>query len=102
LLEKAGITLEGKRGPHTFRYARAVSLLRASVPVKTMATSWATEVRGFDIPYLISWPQKTYEASTEALGRRTVFLAGTESGSLKAGDFKVVGRLDSMRIAPVN
>ena len=24
----------------------------------------------------------------EALGRRTVFLAGTESGSLKAGDFK--------------
>jgi len=31
-----------------------------------------------------------------------VFLAGTESGSLKAGDFEVVGRLDSMRIAPVN
>ena len=36
LLEKAGITLEGKRGPHTFRHARAVSLLRASVPVKTI------------------------------------------------------------------
>jgi integrase len=36
LLGKAGITLEGKRGPHTFRHARAVSLLRAAVPLKAI------------------------------------------------------------------
>lgn len=33
-LTAAGIELAGKRGPHTFRHARAVSLLRATVPVK--------------------------------------------------------------------
>ncbi|WP_454645366.1 site-specific integrase [Bradyrhizobium liaoningense] len=33
-IEAAGITLSGKRGPHIFRHARAVSLLRASVPRK--------------------------------------------------------------------
>ena len=37
--------------------------------------------------------ERTYEAEPlwlppKALGRRTRFLAGTESGSLKAGDFK--------------
>jgi integrase/recombinase XerD len=30
----AGVTTTGKRGPHAFRHARAISLLRASVPVK--------------------------------------------------------------------
>ncbi|MBE3111126.1 MAG: tyrosine-type recombinase/integrase [Acidobacteria bacterium] len=33
-LAAAGITPQGKKGPHTFRHARAVSLLRAAVPVK--------------------------------------------------------------------
>lgn len=33
-IEAAGVTPSGKRGPHTFRHARAVSLLRASVPRK--------------------------------------------------------------------
>jgi integrase/recombinase XerD len=33
-LEAAGITPSGKKGPHTFRHARAVSLLRAAVSVK--------------------------------------------------------------------
>lgn len=30
----AGLIISGKRGPHAFRHARAVSLLRAAVPVK--------------------------------------------------------------------
>lgn len=33
-LENAGIELIGKRGPHIFRHARAVSMLRASTPRK--------------------------------------------------------------------
>src|SRR5262245_8535558 len=35
-LAKAGIEPAGKRGPHTFRHARAISLLRASVPMKAI------------------------------------------------------------------
>jgi integrase/recombinase XerD len=33
-LEAAGVITTGKRGPHSFRHARAVSMLRAGVPVK--------------------------------------------------------------------
>ena len=35
-LKAAGVTPTGKRGPHTFRHARAVSLLRASVTTKAI------------------------------------------------------------------
>jgi integrase/recombinase XerD len=35
-LEAAGVSPPGKCGPHTFRHARAVSLLRASVVTKTI------------------------------------------------------------------
>lgn len=35
-LPKAGIQPAGKRGPHTFRHAHAVSLLRAAVPLKAI------------------------------------------------------------------
>lgn len=35
-LEAAGVSPAGKRGPHTFRHARAVSLLRASATTKTI------------------------------------------------------------------
>lgn len=35
-LAQAGIEPAGKRGPHTFRHARAISLLRASVPMKAI------------------------------------------------------------------
>jgi len=35
-LPKAGIHPAGKRGPHTFRHAHAVSLLRAAVPLKAI------------------------------------------------------------------
>lgn len=33
-LGAAGVTMSGKKGPHTFRHARAVSLLRAAIPLK--------------------------------------------------------------------
>jgi integrase/recombinase XerD len=33
-LEAANVATTGKRGPHAFRHARAVSMLRASVTVK--------------------------------------------------------------------
>jgi integrase/recombinase XerD len=33
-IDAAGVITTGKRGPHAFRHARAVSLLRARVPVK--------------------------------------------------------------------
>jgi integrase/recombinase XerD len=33
-LDAAGIVRHGKKGPHAFRHARAVSLLRATVPLK--------------------------------------------------------------------
>jgi integrase/recombinase XerD len=35
-LEEAGVHPQGKHGPHAFRHARAVSLLRAAVPVKAI------------------------------------------------------------------
>lgn len=35
-LKRAGIQAEGKHGPHALRYARAVELLRASVPLKSI------------------------------------------------------------------
>lgn len=36
LLDKAGVRTEGKRGPHTFRHAHAISLLRAAVSPKAI------------------------------------------------------------------
>jgi len=40
-LQEAGIVVSGRHGSHAFRFARAVSLLRASVPVK-----WISDVLG--------------------------------------------------------
>ena len=36
-IQQAGIQPEGKRGPHSIRYARATGLLRASVPLKSIS-----------------------------------------------------------------
>lgn len=33
-IEAAGVPPQGKRGPHAFRHARAVSMIRASIPLK--------------------------------------------------------------------
>ena len=38
LLTQAGIDAEGRRGPHTFRYARALSLLRKRVSLQAVGT----------------------------------------------------------------
>lgn len=35
-LKAAGVTPEGKKGPHAFRHARAASLLRSAVPLKVI------------------------------------------------------------------
>ena len=35
-LDAAGVMMPGKKGPHTFRHARAVSLLRSAVPLKAI------------------------------------------------------------------
>jgi integrase len=49
-MQRAGVTATGKHGAHAFRYARAVGLLRAAVPLKTISdllghsTSAATEI----------------------------------------------------------
>ena len=49
-IRRAGLTVTGKHGAHAFRYARAVGLLRAAVPLKTISdllghsTSASTEI----------------------------------------------------------
>ena len=51
-IEAAGITLSGKRGPHIFRHARAVTLLRASVPRKVIGDVLGHRSTESTIPYL--------------------------------------------------
>ena len=51
-IEAAGIELSGKRGPHIFRHARAVSLLRASVPRKVIGDLLGHRSTESTIPYL--------------------------------------------------
>ncbi|MGA7411622.1 MAG: site-specific integrase [Bryobacteraceae bacterium] len=51
-MEAAGVKLSGKRGPHIFRHARAVSLLRASVPRKVIGDLLGHRSTEATIPYL--------------------------------------------------
>jgi integrase len=51
-IEAAGITLSGKRGPHIFRHARAVSLLRAEVPRKVIGDVLGHRSTKSTVPYL--------------------------------------------------
>jgi integrase/recombinase XerD len=51
-LEAAGVTPCGKRGPHIFRHARAVSLLRASVPRKVIGDLLGHRSMESTVPYL--------------------------------------------------
>jgi integrase/recombinase XerD len=51
-LEAAGVKPQGKCGPHTFRHARAVSLLRASVPRKVIGDLLGHRSYDATIPYL--------------------------------------------------
>jgi integrase/recombinase XerD len=51
-LEAAGVKPRGKCGPHTFRHARAVSLLRASVPREVIGDLLGHRSEASTIPYL--------------------------------------------------
>jgi site-specific recombinase XerD len=51
-LEAAGVELSGKRGPHIFRHARAVSLLRAEVPRKVIGDVLGHRSTESTVPYL--------------------------------------------------
>ena len=51
-LEVAGVKPRGKCGPHAFRHARAVSLLRASVPRKVIGDLLGHRSEEATIPYL--------------------------------------------------
>jgi integrase/recombinase XerD len=51
-LEAANISLPGKRGPHIFRHAHAVSLLRSSVPMKIIGDLLGHRSTDATIPYL--------------------------------------------------
>jgi site-specific recombinase XerD len=51
-MEAAGVRPSGKRGPHIFRHARAVSLLRASVPRKVIGDVLGHRSTEATTPYL--------------------------------------------------
>lgn len=51
-LTAAGVDRPGKRGPHAFRHARAVSLLRAAVPVKEIGDILGHRSAGSTAAYL--------------------------------------------------
>lgn len=51
-MESAGVNPSGKRGPHVFRHARAVSLLRAAVPRKVIGDVLGHRSTESTIPYL--------------------------------------------------
>jgi integrase len=51
-IEAAGVVPTGKRGPHIFRHARAVSLLRALVPRKVIGDMLGHRSTESTIPYL--------------------------------------------------
>jgi len=51
-LRASGVKPHGKRGPHVFRHARAVSLLRSSVPMKVIGDLLGHRSTDATIPYL--------------------------------------------------
>jgi integrase/recombinase XerD len=51
-LEAAGVKPHGKSGPHAFRHARAVTLLRASVPRKVIGDLLGHRSEEATLPYL--------------------------------------------------
>jgi site-specific recombinase XerD len=51
-LDAAGVQPAGKRGPHAFRHARAVSLLRCAVPLKIIGDVLGHQSASSTTPYL--------------------------------------------------
>lgn len=66
----AGIELTGKRGPHIFRHARAVSMLRASTPRKIIGDVLGHRSLEATVPYL--------KLATEDLRAIAIDLPGRE------------------------
>jgi integrase/recombinase XerD len=73
-LEAAGVRLDGKRGPHTFRHARAVSLLRSAVPLKIIGDVLGHRSAASTAPYL--------KLSTEELRDVALEIPGFARGDL--------------------
>lgn len=69
-LAAAGIELAGKRGPHIFRHARAVSMLRASTPRKIIGDVLGHRSPEATVPYL--------KLATEDLRAIAIDLPGRE------------------------
>lgn len=69
-LAAAGIELTGKRGPHIFRHARAVSMLRASTPRKIIGDVLGHRSPEATVPYL--------KLATEDLRAIAIDLPGRE------------------------
>jgi site-specific recombinase XerD len=51
-LERAGVKWQGRHGPHAFRHARAVSLLRAAIPSKVIGDLLGHRASGSTAVYL--------------------------------------------------
>ncbi|SOZ02495.1 integrase fragment [Cupriavidus taiwanensis] len=51
-LDAAGVQTNGKRGPHAFRHARAISLLRGGVPPKLIEDVLGHRSSSSVLPYL--------------------------------------------------
>ncbi len=68
-LEAAGVQPAGKRGPHTFRHARAVSLLRAGVPLKVIGDMLGHRSAASTTPYLKLATEDLRDVALEIPGR---------------------------------
>jgi integrase/recombinase XerD len=68
-MEAAGVKPSGKRGPHAFRHARAVSLLRAQVPRKVIGDLLGHRSAESTVPYLKLATEDLHAIALEIPGR---------------------------------
>ena len=68
-LEAAGVHPAGKRGPHAFRHARAVSLLRSGVPLKVIGDVLGHRSAASTTPYLKLATEELRDVALEIPGR---------------------------------
>ena len=68
-LEAAGVQPDGKRGPHTFRHARAVSLLRSGTPMKIIGDVLGHRSAASTWPYLKLATEELRDVALDIPGR---------------------------------
>ena len=68
-IEAAGVQPAGKRGPHAFRHARAVSLLRSGVPLKVIGDVLGHRSAASTAPYLKLATEELRGVALEIPGR---------------------------------